>query len=212
LVIEGEKMVGFFIALLLGSCCPSAVAGFVISCAVGESVDAVQFGRTFSHVGQKVLERVPPSLADSNADRSPSWKIVMRRICATHFHGDPGSVSQTWTSASADPCVSVSDMLLTSLVQSDWLGQSTLNRPPKLTQTVAKDAQRNFRFGCPVRERLDFALKPDKPMACVGSYNNVSHDSQLRKSWVSGQDDAALGRAVSSVFFVSANDAKKRGK
>lgn len=49
---------------------------------------------SFSHIGQKIYERLIPSFADLNALRTISGKVLKLRICASALHAHPYAVGR----------------------------------------------------------------------------------------------------------------------
>lgn len=81
-----------FVAALFSLRCPPAVAGLVVAVFVGVSIYAVSAGWPGAHISNEVLERLEPSLADSNPSPAVSSKVLVICVSASRFHSLPSNV------------------------------------------------------------------------------------------------------------------------
>ena len=116
--LKGNEMIATCVLHLFAMCCPSAVAGFVVSVHV-DAVDAVTL-RSLSHVAEKQLERLSPSIADSDSSTSIVFVPWASRSGATLNNCTPYTVFCRVLPVVAVPvcstCVSYGDATNTTAV------------------------------------------------------------------------------------------------
>lgn len=98
LAITCEIVVLSAVVCLFGCSRPSTVSGFIVPVAVN-SVDGHSI-ESRSHVGQKRLERFPPSTADTNASTSVVMIPNMLWIFASRYDSTPALISWVYISFS----------------------------------------------------------------------------------------------------------------
>lgn len=80
------------VVVLLNRCRPSAVAWFVVSSCIRESIKAMCGRWTLSHVGKKSLKAVSPLIAHGNSESTVFVEICSRGVMAPRFNALPNTV------------------------------------------------------------------------------------------------------------------------
>lgn len=117
------------VPVLLASCCPSAIAWFVIAVIVWVAIKTVVFTWALAHISQECLKRIGPSSANLDASSAIAGVPWIFRIGTSRLHAQPSVIFWrfrhavrgvfSWPASTTQQCVSAAT---TDISRSDPLG------------------------------------------------------------------------------------------